>query len=81
MRMDIERVFLRVEARRTRQIAHAAGVRCPLGCSAILANDTPILEKWDELLLEQWRVRHGLADPVSEADVPMTEAAACGVGG
>ncbi len=81
MRMDIERVFLRVEARRARQIAHAAGLRCPLGCSAVLANDTPILEKWDELLLEQWRVRHGLADPVYEADVPMSEAAACGVGG
>ena len=81
MRMDIERVFLRVEARRVRQTAHAAGLRCPLGCSAILANDTPILEKWDELLLEQWRVRHGLAYPVSEADAPMSHAAACGVGG
>jgi hypothetical protein len=81
MRMDIERVFLRVEARRARQAAQGNGVRCPQGCSAILANDTPALEKWDELLLEQWRTSNGLVDIPFEAEMHLSEAAACGVGG
>jgi hypothetical protein len=80
MRMEIERVFLRVEARRARRVALDSGVRCPAGCAAILANDTPILERWDELLLEQWRVRHGLSEIV-HADGARNDPSACGVGG
>ncbi len=81
MRMDIERVFLRIEARRARQFAHKTGLRCPQGCTAILANDTPALAKWDELLLEQWRISNGLTDVICEAEAPNSETAACGVGG
>ena len=77
--MDIERVFLRIEARRARHAALSAGGRCPAGCAAILANDTPTLERWDELLFEQWRDRHGLTE--APIDLASPDAASCGVGG